>query len=313
MNVRDLSPSELRDQLERGAFRLRIGPFVAQVRTGLASVVRSLGFFYGDYPLEPFEPFEPFEDDSGIADFHLRLAPPPGLRRYYRPQVLFFQDGRSQFQPYPQGLAPPLFEWGLNWCISKQAHQYLIVHSAVVERGGRALLLPAHPGSGKSTLTAGLVHRGFRLLSDEHALIRPEDGRIVPVPRPIALKNESIAVIQKLGPELVFGPTFHDTQKGDVAHLRVFEDSVKRSEETAAPGWVVFPKFIKGGSHRLEPVAKAAAMMELVDNSINYSVLGSVGYRALARLVDESMCLSLDYEDLSEALDELKHLPERAL
>jgi HprK-related kinase A len=238
-------------------------------------VARSLGFFYGDYPLE---------DDSGIADFHVRLTPPAGLRRFYRPQVLFFQDGRSQFQPFPRSLAPPLFEWGLNWCISNQAHQYLIVHAGVVARGGRALLLPAQPGSGKSTLTAGLVHRGFRLLSDEHALIRPEDGRIVPVPRPVALKNESIAVIRELGPELVFGPTFHDTQKGDVTHLRVFEDSVKRAEETAAPGWVVFPKFVRGGSHRLEPVAKAAALMELIDNSINYGVLDRPDFE-LAKLV----------------------------
>jgi HprK-related kinase A len=269
-------------------------------------VVKSLGFFYGDYPLE---------DDSGIVDFHIRLAPPPGLRRFFRPQVLFFQDGRSQFQPFPRSLAPPLFEWGLNWCISNRAHQYLVVHSAVVERGGRALLLPAYPGSGKSTLTAGLVHRGFRLLSDEHALVRPEDGRIVPVPRPIALKNESIAVIKglgRLGPELVFGPTFHDSEKGDVTHLRAFEDSVRRAEDTAAPGFVVFPKFARGGSNRLEPVAKAAAMMELVDNSINYGVLGSVGYRALARLVDQSVCLALDYEHLSRALDELSRIAEGA-
>jgi hypothetical protein len=299
LNVSELPPSGLRDRLRDGSFRVRIGPFVVQAKTRLKSVVESLGFFYGPYPLEP---------DSGIADFHVRLSPPAGLRRFFRPQVLFFQDGRSQFQPFPQSLAPPLFEWGLNWCISNQAHQYLIVHSGVVERGGRALLLPARPGSGKSTLTAGLVHRGFQLLSDEHALIRPEDGRLVPAPRPIALKNESIGILKKLGPELVFGPTYHDTEKGDIIHLRPFEDSVKRAEESVLPGWVVFPKFVRAGSHVLEPVAKAAAMMELVDNSVNYGVLGSVGYRALARLVGETVCLALDYEDLSRAVDALAGL-----
>ena len=302
MNVSRLSSTELRDRLAAGAFRLRIGPFVSQVTTRLPSVVASLGFFYGDYPLE---------DEAAIADFHVRLAPPSGLRRFYRPQVLFFQDGRSQFQPFPMDLAPPLFEWGLNWCVANRAHHYLMLHSGVVERSGRALLLPAHPGSGKSTLTAGLVTRGFRLLSDEHALIRPEDGQLVPVPRPIALKNESIAIIQDLGTELTFGPTFHDTQKGDVSHLRPFEDSVRRADEPAAPGWVVFPKFVRGGNHRLEPVAKAAAMMELVDNSINYGILGSVGFRALARLVDESTCWALDYDDLPRALDEISRLADR--
>jgi hypothetical protein len=299
--VSELSSTELRDRLRTGAFRLEVGPFVAQVTTRLLEVVASLGFFYRDYPLG---------DESGIADFHVRLEPPSGLRGFYRPQVLFFQDGRSQFQPFPMDLAPPLFEWGLNWCVSNRAHQYLMVHSGVVERSGRALLLPAHPGSGKSTLTAGLVHRGFRLLSDEHALIRPEDGRIVPVPRPIALKNESIAIIRALGSELTFGPTFHDTLKGDVAHLRPFGEAVRRARETAAPSFVVFPKFVRGGNHRLEPVAKAAAMMELVDNSINYTILGSLGFRTLAELVEKSACWAFDYDDLSLALDAISNLAD---
>ena len=301
MNVRELSAPELRERLARGSFRLRIGPFVARVETRLPSLASSLGFFYRDYPLE---------GDSTLADFHIRISPPRGPRRYFRPQVLFFQDGRIQLRPLPRSLAPPLFEWGLNWCITNRAHRYLIVHAGVVERGGRALLLPAYPGSGKSTLTAGLLHRGFRLLSDEHVLLDPGDGRIVPVPRPVSLKNESIALIQSLGGELAFGPTFHDTEKGDVTHFRPREDSVRRADERALPAWVVFPKFVRGGNHRLEPVAKAAAMMEIVDNSINYGVLGSEGFRTLARLVDESACLALDYDDLSKALDVLTRLTE---
>ena len=59
-----------------------------------------------------------------------------------------------------------------------------------------------------------------------------------------------------------------------------------------------------------KPVAKAAAMMEMVDNSINYGVLGSDGFRTLARLVDESACLALDYDDLTRALDVLTRLTE---
>jgi hypothetical protein len=43
----------------------------------------------------------------------------------------------------------------------------------VLERGGRALLLPAPSGSGKSTLCAGLAFNGWRLLSDELALLDP--------------------------------------------------------------------------------------------------------------------------------------------
>jgi hypothetical protein len=44
----------------------------------------------------------------------------------------------------------PMFEWGLNWCIASHAHSFLVIHATVVERGGRAMVLPAPPGSGKA-------------------------------------------------------------------------------------------------------------------------------------------------------------------
>ena len=278
---------------------MRIGPFVTHLTTELQSVAEAVHFFCGNYAIAP---------DETVSDFHVRLAAPPGIRRWYRKQVLFLMDGQNQFQSFPFDLAPPLFEWGLNWCISNRAHQYLIVHSAVVERNGRALVLPARPGSGKSTLCAGLVHRGFRLLSDEHVLLRPEDGRVVAVPRPIALKNESIPVIRQLAPELVLGPSFHDVEKGEVSHVRPPAASVARAEDTALPSAVIFPKFTAGCATRLVPVRKAAALMELIDNSVNYGVLGHAGFETLANLVDASACAALDYADIEEALDLLEHL-----
>ena len=63
------------------------------------------------------------------------------------------------------------------------------------------MLLPAAPGSGKTTLCAGLSLRGWRLLSDEFGLIRPGTTDLVPVPRPMALKNESIDVIRQFDRE----------------------------------------------------------------------------------------------------------------
>ncbi|HYC24305.1 MAG TPA: hypothetical protein VEI94_16465 [Candidatus Bathyarchaeia archaeon] len=46
------------------------------------------------------------------------------------------------------------------------------VHAAAVERGGASVLLCAPSGGGKSTLTAGLVRRGWRTLGDDKLLLR---------------------------------------------------------------------------------------------------------------------------------------------
>lgn len=73
-----------------------------------------------------------------------------------------------------------MFEWGLNWVVAQNAHQFLVIHAAVVERHGRALIFPGAPGSGKSTLCAALLSRGWRLLSDEMALISRQNGEVTP-------------------------------------------------------------------------------------------------------------------------------------
>jgi ABC-type cobalamin/Fe3+-siderophores transport system ATPase subunit len=70
-----------------------------------------------------------------------------------------------------------------------------------VERNGKALLLAGPSGAGKSTLCAALITRGWRLLSDEAAMIRPDDGLIQPYPRPICLKNASIDLIAEAVPD----------------------------------------------------------------------------------------------------------------
>src|SRR5262245_4807368 len=147
------------------------------------------------------------------------------------------------FKPLPRSHAFAMFEWCLNWCIESQANHYLMMHAAIIERQGSAAILAAPPGSGKSTLTAGLVSRGWRLLSDELTLIDPADGMAVPMSRPVSLKNESIDVVRDFVPEAVIGPIARDTIKGSVAHLKPPADSVNRVGERARPRWVIFPKF----------------------------------------------------------------------
>lgn len=299
MKLGDLSHAELGEQLAGSGVRLRIGPFSIHLQTRLPRVTESLRLFYPEFSVD---------EANSVADFHARLSRASGLRRWLRPQVFFYVDGNNLFEPFPLALASPLFEWGLNWCISSRAHQFLILHSAVVERDGRAILLPAHPGSGKSTLCAALVHHGYRLLSDEHVLLQPDEGLVVPVPRPIALKNESIALIRQRAPELTFGPSYNDARKGIVTHVRPPTDSIARANEPARPGAVIFPRYRAGSATRLEPAAKAEALMELVDNSVNFNLWGAQGFDALANLVDNTACYAFEYSDLDEAMDTLAGL-----
>lgn len=256
--------------------------------------MEGIALMYADYPVVA---------DAEFADFHVAVMPPRGVRRWVRPKVFFAMDGRQPFQPLPRGQSFAMFEWGLNWCVSTAAHQYLMIHSAVVERAGRVCLLPAPPGSGKSTLCAALVNQGWRLLSDEMALVRPADGAIVPQPRPVSLKNDSIDIIGAFAPEAVIGERAHDTGKGTVAHMRAPRESIERSEEAARPGWVVFPRYVRDAPARLEARSPGNAFMFLAENAFNYSILGLTGFRALSRLIEASSCFEFSYGSLDEAME----------
>lgn len=281
--------------------KVQIGPFTIQIRIESAlSRLSSLLFeLWSDYPLVP---------DAPICDFHLYLKHRPGYRFVMGSQIQFWVDGRMVLAPLPIAQHLPMLEWGLNWCTVRRANHLLMLHTAVVERNGRALILPAWPGHGKSTLCAALVHSGWRLFCDEFGLVRPEDGALLPLPRLIPLKNESIEVIRSFAPNAHIGPSFHGTRKGTIAHVRPPTESVERMHETARPGWFVFPRWVAGSPLRLEPMLKSEAFLMVATNAFNYEVLGQTSFELVGQMVNDCDCYSLIYSDLDEALKALDEL-----
>ena len=271
---------------------LRTGPFIFRVETACEEVLAGIELLYDPRCILPRPAF---------SDYHVEIARPL-LRRWFRPQALFLFDGHAPFLPGPKRHASPMLEWGMNWVIAQTAHQYLIIHAAAVERNGLALLFPAPPGSGKSTLCAGLVFRGWRLLSDELALVRPETGEVVALARPISLKNESIDVIHRFAREAVMGPRTAGSVKGTIALLKPPTASIDDIDKPARPRWIVFPKYQAGAALKLTERSKAATFIELGNSAMNYNILGEIGFDTMADLIDRCDVADFIYSDLDEAV-----------
>ncbi len=284
---------ELESRLAGKGLTVQLGPFNIRIQTDVAPFPLLIHQLYQSYRLTPTDE---------IGDFNVRIARPKSLRRWFRQQIFFSVDGRSPFAPYSIEHSFPALEWGINWCIATRAHHLLMLHSAVVERNGNAILFPAWPGHGKSTLCTALVFSGWRLLSDEFGLVRPEDGLLLPIPRLIPLKNESIDVIKNFRPEAVIGPSFLKTRKGTVAHVIPPEDSILRSQEPAKPRWLIFPRWVAGAPLSLEPIPKSQAFLMVATNAFNYEVLDQTAFRLVTDMVKACDCHSLVYSDLSEAV-----------
>jgi hypothetical protein len=281
-------------RLIRGSgFPFSIGPFTILLKSQEQSVISAL------YDL--YSPITCLNVDEYI-DFHIEIRCPSILRRIYRPQIEFVLDGTVPFKPLPRSEAFPLFEWGLNWCIATRAHQNFMLHSAVLEKNGMAVILPAPPGSGKSTLCAALAFSGWRLLSDEFALLSHDATTLTPLVRPVSLKNQSINLIKSLYSMAEIGSFAKNTSKGDVAHIRPLKLWFEANHVTAAPRWIVFPKYEKGAATKIEPIVKSKGMLEIISNSFNYSELGEQGFRTATKLTEVCDFYRLTYSNLDEAL-----------
>ena len=292
LKIAELSLPQLRRLLRSRGVWLRTGLFTTHIQSPVYSIAEGLHSMYADYGL----------GDEEYADFHIRLGRPYGIRAWVRPQVNFSLDGGGPFNPLPLSQAYAMLEWCLNWCITAHINTYLILHSAVLERDGRALILPAPPGSGKSTLCAALMLSGWRLLSDELTLVDLAKGDIIPLPRPVSLKNESIDVIAAFAPGASFTRRTYDTVKGTICHLRPTPASIERALEPAVPAWLVFPQWQADApaTHTLR--LKARAFMEAATNAFNYSLLGTQGFATLADLIERCDTYDFRYGRLEEAM-----------
>jgi len=289
--------AQLGRQLKDDGVWLKLSPFVVHITSPIPIVLEGIGALYADCELVAPDEF---------ADFHVTVTYGPQLTKS---TCIFKVDGFEPFTPLAAGEAFAFLEWGLNWCVTTYMHTWLTIHSAVLERHGRALILPAPPGSGKSTLCASLLLNGWRLLSDEMTLLDPDTGLVTPFPRPVSLKNQSIDIIRNRDKNVVIGPVAFDTLKGNVAHMRAPADSLRRANEKALPAWVVFPKYMTNAPAQLTPRGKATSFMQLAENSFNQSAHGLRGFNALTRLIDQCDCYDFSYGHLDEAMAVFAELP----
>lgn len=272
-------------------FDVQVGPIGFRVGSAWASPIAALTSLYAGYPAL-----------SGVPDYTVRLAPQSWWRRYVRASVAIRGDYMLPDAlplPLAQGLLAA--EMGMNLQLALGERRYLLLHAASVEKDGQALILTGESGSGKSTLSALLGTNGWRFMGDEFVLIDPETGMIHPFPRPVSLKNTSIAVMEAALPDDRFGARLTGTPKGDIRHLRPEEAALAAMHRPAKPRLILFPRF--GFEAAVRDMPPGEAFVRLTQASTNYTAMGERGFDALSQLVTSVPAKAIDYPDTQSALD----------
>jgi HprK-related kinase A len=296
--VGQLTSGEFHDRLTGGELALQIGPYVYNIQSDLADVAAGISMLYTDFALA---------DTQGFTDYRVSIRH-GSLWRRARGLADFYFDETTPFEAIPAGQAYAFLEWGMNWCVSLHANEYLKLHAGTVSRGDAAIVMPGVPGSGKSTLCAALGLSGWRVLSDEHAMILPDTPRVVPLCRPVSLKNESIDVIRSFSSSAVFGPTSLETHKGRVAHMKADLHPDSHCEKPLTARWMVFPRFSRDDPQRLVRRRRTDSFVLAAFHSFNYSLLGETGFNIMSNLVNSVDCFDLVYHDLDWAVKTMDEL-----
>src|SRR5512133_3785422 len=124
--VSELPLDDLRLRLRGEGLRVACGPFNYCLASEVEDLAPQISRLYAEHPLVA---------DDDFIDFHVRIKPGRGWRRWLRPQARFVVDGIEPFTPLPRAQALPMIEWGLNWCITAYSQHVLILHAAALARG----------------------------------------------------------------------------------------------------------------------------------------------------------------------------------
>jgi hypothetical protein len=92
----------------------------------------------------------------------------------------------------------PWVEFEVTRWLLGRFRSFLQLHAAVVERGGRAVIIAGAPDSGKTSLACALGLTGWQVMGDEVALVRR--GEVLAFPRAMLVKAGTARRLAELRP-----------------------------------------------------------------------------------------------------------------
>ena len=73
--------------------------------------------------------------------------------------------------------------------------EWLSLYGAALSIDGRSVLIAAHSGTGKTTLTLELIARGAKFFSDEYVFVRRSDRIVAGLPRTLMVRERTLSLL----------------------------------------------------------------------------------------------------------------------
>jgi ketosteroid isomerase-like protein len=260
-----------------------------------------------------FRLFEHAVDDGTLGEPVLRTEEETGLvyQSTGRDSTLVLDPRRGEAFGYfsPSTVAAgAFFRWhflDLALFFMVEHRGFLGVHGAAVARGGKALLLRAASGQGKTTLTYAAARERWQALAEDIVWIAPDHRRWWGTPWTFHLLPDA----PRLFPELAGRrPT---VQLNGESKIAVSLEAHRRGSTTASatPSGIVLLRRDPGGRSRLEPIEGPAAWEEWLAGCASRERRQHADYDQRIEGLLEAPCYRLHFgDDIDHALDLLEPL-----
>jgi HprK-related kinase A len=284
--------------LPGGRLRFRIGSVGISVTSELDEALEDLAVLYGDgcESRAGSDPTIQMEVRKGRRSLL-------GGRRYG-----IWGDGEELFADRRRNEVLPYVEWGINWRVIAARTEYLQLHAATLARDGQAVVFAGPSGTGKSTLAAGLLSRGWSYLSDEFALIDPDTRLVHPFPKALCVKAGAFAEVERLKLPIWRRRHYVKAFKGRVGYISTRDIAPQVQTRPCPIRFIIFPRYAEGTETRLFSMPRGRAAFLLAQHVLNRQALGGRVISTLSDVVRDAQCLRLEAGALEATCDRIESL-----
>lgn len=180
-------------------------------------------------------------ESSATADLGVRVERTPAG------QMVFYFNGEEYTTGDPYDGLLDYLESIVRVNIGERAASRAFIHAGAVACEGRALILPGHSYSGKSTLVGELVRRGAEYMSDEYAVF-DEQGLVHPFPKTISMRE----------------PGGHVQTEMEVASF-----GGRSAQGPCEPLMIIFTEYAAGREFEPETVTPGEGILEMLKHSLS--------------------------------------------
>jgi hypothetical protein len=228
--------------------------------------------------------------------------------RNRRPFILWKNaEDRPVYRTADESELVAFLEKSITYSVLSELEGYLLVHAGAVQLNGCGLILPARSGNGKSLLVMGLMASGWKLLSDDAAVIDEERATVLPFPTSLCFKQDSKALLGHYNLTPGQRNSFI-TRDRVVYYFNPLDINPRCIGEPCPIRHIVFPRFNPSGKTVLKEISRAEAAFRLIQNSFNFGGRGASSLDGLADLVGKAHCFELNINRLETGVRVLRDL-----